>query len=209
MLTLWPPGSARTEGVDAKILGLDLNVDFVGFRQHGDRRRGRVNPAAGFGGRHALHAMHAAFVLQPAVDALTLDVDDHFLEAALAGLAERHHLELPPLTLGVTAVHAIEIAGEERRLLATGAGADFDDDVLIVVGILWQQQDLELAHQLIAVGVEAGQLLFRERAHLGICALGQLLGLRDFVQPRPLYSRNFSTSGSISESAFACLRYSV
>ena len=81
----------------------DLHVDLVGFGQHGDGRRRRVDPAAGFGGRHALHAVHAAFVLQPAVDALALDVDDDFLDAALARLAERHHLELPALPLGVAA----------------------------------------------------------------------------------------------------------
>src|SRR5207245_7258096 len=35
-------------------------------------------------------------------------------------------------------VHPGEIGGEERRLVAAGAGADLDEDVLVVVGIARQ-----------------------------------------------------------------------
>ena len=175
------------------------DVDFVGFGQHGDRRRRRVNAAARFGRRHALHAVHAALVLQLAVDALAFDVDDDFLDAALAGFAERHHLELPALALGVARVHAIEVAGEERRLVAARAAADFDDDVLLVVGILGQQQHLELAVELLAArrrGRAAPPR--RARASRRRCRS---------PAPRParsrsatvLYSRYFSTSGSMSD----------
>ena len=38
----------------------------------------------------------------------------------------------------------IQIAGEQRRLLAAGAGADFEHDVALVVGILRDEQHLEL-----------------------------------------------------------------
>ncbi len=88
-------GPARAERVDAQILRIDLDVHFLGFRQHGDRRRRRVDAAARFGRRHALHAMHAALVLEAAVDALAFDRRDHFLEAADAGLADRQHVDLP------------------------------------------------------------------------------------------------------------------
>ena len=67
--------------------GVDVDVDLFGFRQHGHRRGRRVDAAAGFGRRHALHAMHAALVFQPAVDPLPFDERDHFLDAADAGVA--------------------------------------------------------------------------------------------------------------------------
>ena len=115
--------------------------------QHGDGHRRRVDAAARLGGRHALHAVHAALVLQLAVDAAPLDHRDHFLQAADAGVAARHHLEAPAVALGVHAVHPEQLGGEERRLVAAGAGADLEHDVLLVVRILRDEQDLHLADQ--------------------------------------------------------------
>ena len=51
------------------------------------------------------------------------------------------HLDLPALTLGVARVHPEQVRGEERRFVAAGAGADFEHDVLGVVGILRDEQD--------------------------------------------------------------------
>ena len=53
----------------------------------GDGDRGGVHAALLFGHGHALHAMHAAFVLQLGVDLGAADQRDDFLEPADAGLA--------------------------------------------------------------------------------------------------------------------------
>jgi ABC-type cobalamin/Fe3+-siderophores transport system ATPase subunit len=45
----------------------------IGFRQHGYGDCGSVYATAGFGLRHALHAMHAALVLELAVDPTAFD----------------------------------------------------------------------------------------------------------------------------------------
>ena len=66
-----------------------------------------------------------------------------------------------------------------RGLLAAGAGADLQDDVLLVVRVPGQQQDLDLGEQRLAAGGQAGQLLAGEGRHLRIPAPGQLLGLGD------------------------------
>ena len=58
-----------------------------------------MRPLASVAG-HALHAVHAALVLQLAVDAASLDRGDDFLQAADAGVAARHHLDPPALALG-------------------------------------------------------------------------------------------------------------
>lgn len=44
------------------------------------------------------------------------------------------------MPLGITLIHAQQIGAEERCLVAAGAGADFQDDVPLVVWVLWQQQ---------------------------------------------------------------------
>ena len=44
------------------------------------------------------------------------------------------------MLLGPARVHAKQIGREEPCFVASGAGSDFDDDVLLVVGILGHQQ---------------------------------------------------------------------
>src|SRR5207249_4059504 len=96
------------------------------------------------GDRHALDPVDAALELEPAPRAAALDEEDHVLETAGAGLAGGHHLDLPALALGVLRVHARQVSGEERRLVAARTRADLDEDVLVVVGVARQEQALQL-----------------------------------------------------------------
>jgi hypothetical protein len=67
-----------------------------------------MRPLASVSG-HALHAVDAALVLQPAVDVAALDERDDFLDAAAARLAQVQHLDLPALALGVARVHPEQV----------------------------------------------------------------------------------------------------
>ena len=58
-------------------------------------------------------------------------------------------------------------------------GADFEDHVLLVVGILGNEQDLDFGEQPIALGGQRAQLLLRELAHVGI--LEQFFGRGDLA----------------------------
>ncbi len=78
--------------------------------------------------------------LQLAVDAVADDADHHFLVAADVAGALATDLALPALPLGVAHVHAQQVAGEQRRFVAAGAGADFEEGVAHVVGVARQQQ---------------------------------------------------------------------
>ena len=99
------------------------------------------------GHRHALHAVHAALVLQLAVNLLAADQRDDFLSRRRRDSLTSSDFHLPALRFGVARVHAEDLGGEQRGLVAAGAGADFEHDVLLVVGILGQQQDLQLLFQ--------------------------------------------------------------
>jgi hypothetical protein len=125
--------------------------------------------------------MHAALVLQAAVHALAFNRDDGFLQSAAAGVAARHHVELPALTLGVARVHPEQVTGKERCLVAARAGADFEDDVFLVVRILGNEQDLQVLQQGVASCGERAELLFGQLAHLRIATFGQLLGALDVL----------------------------
>ena len=69
------------------------------------------------------------------------------LYSPVFALVFRQDLHTPATSLGVTRVHAEQIAGEDRRLVAAGAGANFEEHVTPVVGILGQQHALQIAFQ--------------------------------------------------------------
>ena len=139
VLTLWPPGPLRAEDVDAQVVVVDLDVDLLGLRHHEHAGGAGVHPALRLGDRHPLDAVHAALELQQRVRrlaglgrALGLHRDGHRLVAAEVGLGGVEHLGLPAAPLGVPGVHAQQVAGEQRRLLAALAGLHLEDRVLVV-----------------------------------------------------------------------------
>ena len=140
-------------------------------------RRG-VDPAARLGRRDALDAMDAALELEAAVGAVAADLDDGLLDAVDAGLVRAQHLGLVAVGLGVAQVHPEQLGGEQRRLVATGAGPDLEDDVAVVVRVARQEQDLELVEELRLVGLQAGDLVAGHRAHVVVAVGGvaQLAG---------------------------------
>ncbi len=48
------------------------------------------------------------------------------------------------MIFGPTRIHAQEFAGKQPRFVAAGSGPNFDDGIFVVVGILGQQQSLQL-----------------------------------------------------------------
>ena len=98
---------------------------------------------------HALDAMAAALVAQVLEDVVAGDAEDDFLVAALLAGAEGDVLDLPALVAGIVGVHVVEVAGEEGRLVAAGAGADFHDDAVEVLA-LGQEQVFQLAFAALA-----------------------------------------------------------
>ena len=114
-----------------------LDFHFVGFGQHRHRDRRSMHAALLFGRRNALHAMHAAFVLQLAVDLVAADQRDHFLQSAHRRFAGRSDFHLPAARFREARVHAENLVGEQRGFVAAGAGADFEHHVLLVVADPW------------------------------------------------------------------------
>ena len=140
-------GALRAHGLDPQIVALDIDIDLLDLRQHRDRRRRGVNAALRLGVGHALHAMHAGFEFQFGERAAAPDFGDDFLEAAHGAFAGGDHLDLPALQAGEALIHPEQVAGEQRGLVAAGAGADFQHHVAVVHGILGQQRHADLLRQ--------------------------------------------------------------
>ena len=60
-----PARAGRAEHVDAQVVRVDLDLDVLGLGQHQHAGGGGVDAPLRLGGGHALHAVHAALVLQP------------------------------------------------------------------------------------------------------------------------------------------------
>jgi hypothetical protein len=129
-------GAARAQRVDLEVGFVDFDIDVAGLGQHGDGGGRRVDAALGFGVGHALYAVHARFEFELGEGAAAADFGNDLLEAPHGAFARRNHLDLPALVGGIAFVHAEKIAGEERGLVAAGAGADLHDHVALVHRVL-------------------------------------------------------------------------
>jgi hypothetical protein len=76
------------------------------------------------------------------------------------------HFHLPALRRGIALIHPEQVAREDRRLVAAGSGAHFENRVLVVGGILGQQQDADVMLHLLDLCVEVRPLGFRHVRHL-------------------------------------------
>ena len=175
---------AGAKHVDAQILLVDSHVHIFGFRQHGHRRRRRMNTPLGFGLRYALHAVHAGLIFHAREHTLAGDIGDDFLVAARRAFACRNDVDLPAVTIGETLIHAVEIPGEQGRLVAPRTGAHFQNRALIVRIILRQELNLKLAFERFDLLGERADLFLCERDHVRIGAVVEnllqtlLFGLR-------------------------------
>src|SRR2546427_12301539 len=117
-------GSLRAEHVDPQVFLFDLDVDVLGLGEHGHRSGGRMPPALRLGLGDPLYPVHARLVAQRAVDARPPGGEERLLQAREIPFGQRANLALPALPLREPGVHPEQLRGEQRRLVATGAGAD-------------------------------------------------------------------------------------
>ena len=98
--------------------------------------------------------------------------------------------------LRVVDVHPVQLRGEQSRLVAAGTSPDFHNNVLVIVGILGQEQNLQLIFQLLNPLSGIGQFLLRQLPHLLVRLLLQdgktvlHILLRFFVRGIGLHQRS-------------------
>ena len=132
-----------------------------------------MDAAAGLGLRDALYPVHAALILELGVGALAGHHSDNLLEAADSIFIHAYELHLPVVALRVVHIHAVKLRGKQCGLVAAGPGADLQNDVFVIVGVLGKQQDLELLLQLLDALFRVGELLLGKLPHLLVALLVQ------------------------------------
>src|SRR5215212_8999885 len=131
-LAAWTAGAVH---VDLEVSRVDLDLHVLGLGQDGHRRRRGVYAALALGLRHPLDPVRAPLVLEDRVGAVAAYLHGHLLETTDLGRARREGAMLEAEAVGVAGVHVVDLAREERRLVAAGPGPDLDDDVLVVVRV--------------------------------------------------------------------------
>src|SRR4051812_38624724 len=127
-----------------------------------------MNASGAFGIGHALHTVDAGFELELCEWAAAADLGDDLLVPAHAAFARRYHFHFPALLRGIALVHAEQVTGEQRSLIAASAGADFEDDVALVHRILGQERKPDVLLERDQARFERRFLARRQRAHLWV-----------------------------------------
>ncbi len=132
--------------------------------------------------------MHATLEAEEAVGAIALDLGRGLLEAARIRVALVQHRDLEAPALREADVHAEQLRGEQRGLLAAGAGTDLEDHILGVGGILGNEQALDLGLALGDGLLQIGDLHLGHLAELRIHGLvaQDEFGLLELLQPGAL-----------------------
>src|SRR5437879_12166523 len=117
-----------------------------------------MHSTLGLGLRHSLHAMHAAFVLQLGVGALPVDLESDLVVAADSGRRSIDHLHLPSFPLRPSRVHAKEICGEQRSLVAALRALDLNDDFASAIRFFGQKHPFRLLSDLGTLPARAAPL---------------------------------------------------
>src|SRR6185369_605707 len=99
--------------------------------------------------------------------------EDDLLEAALLRVALREDLDLPAMPFGVARVHAVEIEREERGLFPALAGADLDDDVLLIEWIARHELAAKLHQRFLELARRGREVLARDVAQVAVVGIDE------------------------------------
>lgn len=186
LLTFCPPRPPRTHRVDLQVLVANLNFNFGGFREHGDRGSTRMHATLRFGFRHALHAVPAALELQIAERPFAAHGKCDFPHAPQFRRRKFHDFDLPVLGLCVLLIHVEQIASEQGRFIATCPRADFHDQAAARQCVAGQHHVFQFRLQRRQGALQPLQFFFRVSLGFGIGFLLGHLARRGHVGFQPI-----------------------
>ena len=182
-------GTGGTVDLHFDVRRIDLHVHLFHLGQDCHRGGGGVDTAAGFRFGDTLHPVNAGLVFHPGVGTPAVDDEVRFLHAAQFGLVVVHQFNAPALGGGVHGVHPEQAVGEQGAFLTADTAPDLHNDALVVIGILGQQQDLQLFKQLFLLLFGSGIGLLAELLHFRIAH--QFFGIQHILLCLPVSLKSF------------------
>src|SRR5690242_5193407 len=138
-------GAAGAERIDAEIVRLNIDLDFVvDLRVDEDRSERSVAARVGVEWRNAHQAMHTDFRLEQPVGVFAVDFEGNGLDARAFTLEAVRDQSVEALLLGPPKIHAQQHFGPVLAFSAAGAGVNGDDGVAHVVLAREQHRGLDL-----------------------------------------------------------------
>jgi len=130
---------------------VDLDINLVSLREDSNGGSRGVDAALSLGDRDALDAMDTRLVFKNTISPFGRgrDIEDDLLEATDRAFGERDHLSLEPTELAIFNIHTVEVASEERCLVAASAATDLDRTVF---GVLRVRRDKKRAEGVLSLG---------------------------------------------------------
>ena len=118
---------------------IQLHVHVFSHRQDRHGRRTGVHTSLGLCFRHPLHPVHAAFVFQPAVYALTLNTYRNLLETTRSSFIGIDQFPTPTLALAMPLVHAVEITRKNGGFISASSRTEFHHHGAVIYLVFGQQ----------------------------------------------------------------------
>jgi hypothetical protein len=145
-----------------------------------------VDAALRFGSRHALHAVHAAFILEALPSILPFDRNSRLFESAgFAGLCV-HQLN-QELVLGrILLVHAQQVRNEQAGFKPAGACANLHNQRTLGHLVLYLPVALHLRKVRSLLLAQRGCFLARHGRHVRIRVGSQVFGIQSLALQSPV-----------------------
>ena len=202
-----PTRPRRAECINAEVFRFNLYVHILCLGQNRNGDCGGVNTTLLLSRRHTLHSVHSALIFHARKHPLTFNQSNDFLQSASRRFGSRQNLHLPALGLGVSGVHAKQFRRKQSSLVATSSCPDFQNHILLIIGILGQKQNLEFFFDPADARLQFVQLLLSIGAHIRILLVASTARLSAMPRFKSLYSRYRSTMRLISLCALAVFWY--
>ena len=158
-----------------------LACHFLRLGHHGHGGGAGVDASLRLGGRDALHLVRARLVAERGPHAVAFDLDDRLRDASGIACLEFHLVPGPAAALRKPAVHLHEVAGPQRRLVASDAGADLQDHRAHAAVVARHQQALQLGEQGIGAPFHAGKLLACHACEFRVVSCAHRLQFRSLL----------------------------
>jgi hypothetical protein len=140
-----------------------------------------VNPTLRFCVGNPLNSVRTGFPAHRAERMRAADLEDRFLDSAKGTLRHRHDFDAEAMLVGESGVHAKEIRGKQRGLIAPSARPYFDNTVAVVKWISRYEERLDLDLEALDRGLESGYLSTSLGDHFGVIDRNELARRRELV----------------------------
>ena len=161
-----PTIAGGTHHVDADILFIDLHIHFLRLRHHRNGNGRSMDTSAGFRLRNPLYTMHTAFVFHYRVGSLPGNHKGYTLHSSDTNFLHLHGFHLPAAAFRIMHIHTINFCRKQGRFISAGTGADFHNNVFIIIRVLRQKKNLHGFFQLFHPLFGITQLFLQHLSHV-------------------------------------------